>query len=199
MTSSSSSGMKTKIAVIQLNSTEDKLSNFNIAKRLVEDASKDGARVAFLPECFDMICPSRQQTIENGEPILGDTVNKYRELAKTNKIWLSLGGFHEKDANSQDNRLFNAHIILNNEGDIVSIYRKIHLFNLDIPGTRLIESEFSQSGNTVIKPVPSPCGNIGQGICYDLRFPEFAISLAKGGADIISVFCLFVIYRRDEF
>ena len=63
----------------------------------------------------------------------------------------------------------------------------MHLFNLDIPGTRLVESEFSQPGNAVIKPVSSPCGNVGMGICYDLRFAEFAISLAKAGADIISV------------
>lgn len=185
------SNQKTKIAVVQLNSTEDKVANFSIAQRLVKDASKDGAKMAFLPECFDMICPTRQQTMENGEPIDGNTVNMYRELARENKIWLSLGGLHEKDANSKDSRLFNAHIILNEDGDIVSVYRKVHLFNLDIPGTRLVESEFSQPGNFINKPVVSPCGNVGQGICYDLRFAEFAISLAKGGADIISVCHIF--------
>lgn len=108
-------------------------------------------------------------------------------MARANKIWLSLGGLHEKDPSSTDSRLFNAHLIVNSEGEIVSIYRKVHLFNLDIPGTRLLESEFSQPGNAVIKPVSTPAGNIGMGICYDLRFPEFAISMAKAGAQILTV------------
>lgn len=185
-----SSSHQIKIAVIQLNSTEDKNKNFEIAKSLIENASLENVKMAFLPECFDMICPSKDQTIENGEPIYGPIVTRYRELAKRLKVWLSLGGLHEKDTkDSKDRRLFNSHIVLNDNGDIMSIYRKVHLFNLDIPGTRLIESKFSQPGNAIMKPVKTPCGNVGMGICYDLRFAEFAISLAKGGADIITVLC----------
>ena len=110
---------KVKIAVVQLNSTEDKESNFAIASGLVQNASREGAKMAFLPECFDMICPTKKQTIENGEPIDGPAVNRYRELAKSNKIWLSLGGLHEKDIKSDDSRLFNAHIILNDSGYVL--------------------------------------------------------------------------------
>lgn len=183
----STSGHQVKIAVVQLNSTEDKARNFEIAQDLIENACREDAKMAFLPECFDMICPSKKLTIENGEPIDGPTIGRYRDLAKRLKMWLSLGGLHEKDSKSDDKRLFNAHVILDSNGDIVSIYRKVHLFNLDIPGTRLVESEFSQPGNAVMKPVTTPGGNLGLGICYDLRFAEFAISLAKGGADIISV------------
>lgn len=183
---------KVKIAVIQLNCTRDKKANIAAARGFIQDASKDGAKMAFLPECFDMICPSRKETMANGESIDGPTVSQYQEIAKSHKIWLSLGGLHEKNVKSTDSRLFNAHIILNDSGDLVSIYRKTHLFNLDIPGTRLIESEFSQPGNAVIKPVETPAGNVGMGICYDLRFAEFSLALAKGGAHIISVSCLFI-------
>lgn len=193
---------RVKIAVIQLNSTAEKEANFDIARQLIESATADGARMAFLPECFDSIYPSRAQTLENGEPVDGPTVAKYRELAKTNKIWLSLGGLHEKNAQSSttdDKRLFNAHIVLNDSGEIVSVYRKVHLFNLDIPGTRLVESEFSQPGSAVISPVKTPAGSLGMGICYDLRFAEFAISLAKAGADIISVCCCVVICTQTYF
>lgn len=80
-----------------------------------------------------------------------------------------------------------SHIIINDNGDIVSVYRKAHLFNLDIPGVvRLVESEFSNPGDRVNVPVETPVGKVGQAICYDLRFPEFAISMAKAGADILT-------------
>lgn len=195
MASSSSSvppggdNSRVKIAVIQLNSIAEKEANFATAQRLIEAATADGARMAFLPECFDAIFPSRAQTLENGEPVDGPTVNRYRDLARSNKIWLSLGGLHEKNqasAGADDKRLFNAHIVVDDRGEIVSVYRKVHLFNLDIPGTRLVESEFSQPGRAVISPVATPAGALGLGICYDLRFAEFAIALAKAGADIIS-------------
>ena len=78
--------------------------------------------------------------------------------------------------------------MVDNNGSIVSVYRKTHLFNLDIPGVvRLVESEFSTAGDRVVPPVVTPAGKVGQGICYDLRFAEFAISLAKSGADILTV------------
>lgn len=181
--------MSVKIAVVQLTSKQNKDDNFKIAQSLVEGASRDGAKMAFLPECFDMVCPSKQITLDNGEPIDGPIVQRYQALARENSIWLSLGGLHEKDTRSEDKRLFNAHLIVNDRGEIVSVYRKVHLFNLDIPGTRLVESEFSQPGNAIIKPVETPAGRVGQGICYDLRFAEMAISLAKGGADILTVNC----------
>ncbi|XP_027198686.2 ntrilase and fragile histidine triad fusion protein NitFhit [Dermatophagoides pteronyssinus] len=184
----SNNNKKTKIAVIQLTSKQNKDENYQIAEKLIKSARDDGARMAFLPECFDMICPSKKLTMENGEPINGPTVQRYQNLAKNLNIWLSLGGLHEKvvPESNDDKRLFNAHIIVDQDGQIVSIYRKVHLFNLDIPGTRLVESEFSRPGNAVIKPPQTPCGRLGMGICYDVRFPEFAISLAKSGADILS-------------
>lgn len=179
---------KTKIAVIQLTSKQDKDENFKISEDLIKLAHADGAKMAFLPECFDMICPSKKLTMQNGELINGPTVQRYQNLAKELKIWLSLGGLHEKDEKSSedDPRLYNAHIVLDDNGDIVSIYRKVHLFNLDIPGTRLVESEFSKPGPSVVKPPMTVCGRLGQGICYDVRFPEFAISLAKAGAEILT-------------
>ena len=82
--------------------------------------------------------------------------------------------------------MFNTHLIIDDKGEIVSKYEKLHLFNLDIPGTRLMESEFSEAGRNLVAPVKTPIGRIGQGICYDIRFPELAISLAKAGADILT-------------
>ncbi|KAI7697382.1 Nitrilase and fragile histidine triad fusion protein NitFhit [Sarcoptes scabiei] len=182
-----SSRVSTKIAVIQLNCNDDKNENFLTAEKLIKAAHNDGAKMAFLPECFDMICPSKKMTMENAETIDGALIGKYRSLASHLKLWLSLGGLHEKDKQSVDDpRVNNAHLIISDDGEIVSIYRKVHLFNLDIPGTKLIESEFSKPGKAVVAPPSTVCGRIGQGICYDVRFPEFSISLAKAGADILT-------------
>ena len=179
---------KTLVAVCQLTSTQDKEKNLKTSENLIRNAARIGCQVVFLPECFDMICESREQTMANTEPIDGPTISSYRQLAKETNVWLSLGGFHEKKSVSDDGKAFNAHIVIDNNGSIVSVYRKCHLFNLEIPGVvRLVESEFSTAGDRVVPPVATPVGNIGLGICYDLRFAEFAISLAKSGADILTV------------
>ena len=180
-----SSGNPIPVAVMQLNCKSNKDENFSIASDLISKAASIGCQMAFLPECFDMVCESRSQTLENLEPIDGPLIEKYKKLACDKKIWLSLGGLHEKVPGLEKAK--NAHIVINSEGDIVAVYRKIHLFNLDIPGVvRLVESEFSVAGNELIEPVDSPVGKIGLGICYDVRFPEQAISLAKSGADILT-------------
>lgn len=175
----------TLVAVVQLNCKSDKEDNFSRASSLVRDAADAGARMAFLPECFDMVCESRQETLQNMEPMTGPLIQKYKQLATDSRIWLSLGGFHEKVEGEEKAR--NAHIVINDAGDIVSVYRKIHLFNLEIPGVvRLIESEFSTAGDRLIEPYDTPVGKIGLGICYDVRFPEMGIALAKSGADILT-------------
>ena len=175
----------TLVAVVQLNCKSNKDDNFCRASGLVQNAARAGARIAFLPECFDMVCESRQQTLQNMEPIAGPLIQKYKELAASSRIWLSLGGFHEKVEGEEKAR--NAHIVISDAGDIVSIYRKIHLFNLEIPGVvRLIESEFSTAGDGLMQPCETPAGKIGLGICYDVRFPEMAIALARSGADILT-------------
>lgn len=174
------------IAVLQLNCKSSKDVNWNVASDLVTRAASMGCRMAFLPECFDMVCENRKQTLENLEPIDGPLITKYRNLAAEKKIWLSLGGLHEASSNSEGKSL-NAHIVIDDEGNIVSVYHKVHLFNLEIPNVvRLIESEFSISGQKLEPPCKTPVGKVGLGICYDVRFPEMSIALAKAGADLLT-------------
>lgn len=178
---------KTLVAVVQMNCKSNKDDNWRMASELIKSASGYGARMAFLPECFDMVCESRSQTLENLEPINGPLITKYRQLASDHKIWLSLGGLHETGPDGAEGKARNAHIVINDEGNIVSVYHKIHLFNLEIPGVvRLIESEFSVAGQRLEPPVMTPAGAVGLGICYDVRFPEMSIALAKSGADILT-------------
>ena len=172
-------------AVVQLNCKANKEDNFVHASNIISDARKAGAEIAFLPECFDMLCESRQETLSNLEPLNGSLITRYRQLASNLGIWLSLGGLHEKIEGEEKAK--NAHIVIDSQGNIVNVYRKIHLFNLDIPGVvRLIESEFSIPGDKLVLSKGSPVGSIGLGICYDVRFPEMAISYAASGADVLT-------------
>lgn len=181
------SGGQHLVAVCQLNCTNDKEANYAAANDLVRRATSVGAKMIFLPECFDFIGNSKQESIEAAESLEGPTLSRYRELAKNLKIWLSLGGMHRKNTDASVNKIFNAHIILDDQGEIRSIYHKTHLFNLEIPNVvRLVESESYVPGDKLPQPVESPCGKVGLGICYDLRFGEMAMSYSKAGADILT-------------
>lgn len=77
-------------------------------------------------------------------------MQKYRALARQQNLWLSLGGFQERIDN--DTRIYNCHVIVNNEGEIVDCYRKIHLFDVAIDnGPTLTESAFTKPGKEVRK------------------------------------------------
>ncbi|KAF9210509.1 Nitrilase [Podila verticillata] len=84
-------------------------------------------------------------------------------------------------------KLYNTHVLINHHGDIVSSYRKIHLFDVNIAnGPILMESNNTVSGTQLVAPVPTPAGRVGLGICYDLRFPEMALALRKQGAEMLT-------------
>jgi len=175
------------VAVCQLNSTNDKEKNFTVASSIVTKAASVGARMIFLPECFDFIGNNRQEALQAAETLDGQTLRNYRDLAKKLGVWLSLGGMHQKSDDPDAKKILNAHIILDDQGELRSIYHKVHLFNLEIPNVvRLIESESYSSGNKLPEPVDSPIGKIGLGICYDLRFGEMAIAYAKAGAHVLT-------------
>jgi len=177
---------KCLVAVCQHTSKANKNENYSVFEDQIKSAQKDGCKMMFLPECFDFIGESKKVTFELAETIDGPLITNYRKLASDLKVWLFLGGMHERRAENPDNKVSNAHIVINDHGEIVQVYRKLHLFNLDIPGTRLVESDFSVAGDRVQSLVQTPAGKVGLGICYDLRFPEFAISMAKAGASILT-------------
>lgn len=191
----STSTEKHLVAVCQLNSINDKEANFKHACSIVNEAANAGARMIFLPECFDFIGANKHEAIEAAESLDGPLVTRYCDLAKSLNVWLSLGGMHQRQQNStsdhQDEatkkKILNGHIIIDSQGQIRSIYNKIHLFNLEIPNVvRLIEGESYIAGNKLPEPVQTPIGKVGLGICYDLRFGEMATAYAKAGADILT-------------
>lgn len=176
-------------AVCQMRATRDKEANFSACKELVEKAKQRGASMVFLPEACDYIGSSREETLALSESLEGDTMARYMKMARESQVWLSLGGFHERGPNwESDQRIYNSHVIISNKGEIVSVYRKAHLFDVELPekGVSLRESDFTIPGPSLVSPVQTPIGKVGLGICYDLRFPELSLALQRSGAEILT-------------
>ncbi|XP_031826776.1 ntrilase and fragile histidine triad fusion protein NitFhit [Nomia melanderi] len=175
------------IAVCQMTSTNNKETNLQTVRELAEKAKSRSACMAFFPEACDYLADNKKDTIAMAQPLNGSTVASYKEIAKNNKIWLSLGGIHEALSNNEQ-KICNTHIVINSDGDIVSTYRKAHLFDMENKntGVRLMESDYVVAGDKIEPPISTPIGKLALSICYDMRFPELALVLRNMGAEILT-------------
>ena len=172
-----------KIAVAQILSTPSVQSNLATCCSLIEEAAKGGARAIFLPEASDFIAP-KSLAHSLAQPLDGQFVSCIRNAAKQNNIIVSIG-IHERILNAS--KLFNSQLLIDQAGEIIGHYRKIHLFDVEVSGTtKYLESETTMEGEIILDPVPTKVGAIGLATCYDMRFPEQSIKLRKLGADIIT-------------
>lgn len=122
------------------------------------------------PESFSYLGEKAGESLKIAEPLDGPIMQRYCSLARESNIWLSLGGFQEKGPD--DAHLYNTHVLVDDSGKIRNIYRKIHLFDVDVPGNMVYkESSFTAAGNDIVAE-DSPVGRLGLTVCYDLRFPE---------------------------
>ncbi|KAH9504368.1 Nitrilase and fragile histidine triad fusion protein NitFhit [Bulinus truncatus] len=171
-----------------MNSTSKKEDNIQTILKLVSTASARGAQMVFLPEACDFIAESKQQSVEFSEPLTGHFIQQMKMAAVENKVWLSLGGYHQKGPDIDVNpKIINTHVIIDNQGAVKGSYEKIHLFDVDIPGrVRLCESDGVIPGSEIVPPVSTPIGRLGLAICYDMRFPELSLALAHQGAQVIT-------------
>lgn len=177
------------IAIGQMCATNNKAHNMEQVEELFRKAKIQSATFLFLPECCDFVGEHRKQTLELAEPLEGATMIKYRELAKTHKMWVSLGGIHESihDANNdKTDKIYNTHVLVNDDGEVVSVYRKLHLFDVETEEMRFRESDVVAPGSHLVMPVNTPIGLLGMQICYDLRFGEASSLLRKFGAQILT-------------
>ncbi|GJM95607.1 hypothetical protein PR202_ga12369 [Eleusine coracana subsp. coracana] len=134
------------------------------------EAAASGVKFLCFPEVFSFIGSKDGESVKLAEPLDGPIMQRYCSLAKESGMWLSLGGFQEKGPD--DSHQYNTHVIIDDSGTIRSSYRKIHLFDVDVPGNMVYkESRFTTAGDTVVS-VDSPFGRLGLTVCYDLRFPE---------------------------
>jgi predicted amidohydrolase len=177
-----------RIAVGQMCASSDVEKNLEVVADLCARAKDRGCAMLFLPECFAFIGVKGTDALAVMEPLDGPLLGRYRELAARHRLWLSLGGFAEKGPDRD--RRFNAHVIVNDAGEIQASYRKIHLFDVDmgdVNGPVLMESATAAAGETLVT-CDSPAGKLGLTVCYDLRFPEmFARLRYELGCEVMLV------------
>ena len=172
---------KLKVAVIQMASGKNKEKNLNQAKKLILAACKKKVDFIALPEVFNYR-GSLNEAPTHAEPIPGYSTNFIAQLAKKHKTWILIGSLLEK----AKSKPFNTSVLINPNGKIVTKYRKIHLFDIKLPGKVILESSRNKAGD---KPNLASVKNtkIGLSICYDLRFPELYRKYAKQNAEVICV------------
>jgi predicted amidohydrolase len=171
-------------AVAQMASGADRAANLRRASTLVRDAAGRGARLVVLPEVFawrgaDARDPSA------AEPIPGPTTEAMCALARELRIVLCMGSFLE--AVPDDARRYNTSCIVDAGGTIVARYRKIHLFDVALPGRVAVRESATRLAGTQPVVARTPLATLGCSICYDLRFPELYRRLAHDGAEVLLV------------
>lgn len=170
-----------KVAALQMASGPNVAGNLSEARRLIENAVEQGARLVVLPEFFSIMGMKEGDMVAAREqPGNGVTQNFLAEMARKHEIWI-VGGSIPLEASAPD-KVRNTCLVFDEHGKQVARYDKIHLFNLDLGNEHYHEAKTIEAGNQVVV-VDSPFGRIGLAICYDLRFPE--LFRAMKNVDII--------------
>ena len=170
-----------RVAAIQLTSTADRERNLDQAEKLIAAAAADGARLTVLPEMFNVL--GEAEVLRAGaESLEGPTLRWAAERARHHGIWLVAGSIMEQCAG--ESRLFNTSCLFDPQGQRRAVYRKIHLFDCDVPGASLHESATVMPGREIVHGEADGVA-LGLSICYDLRFPELFRILALDGARLI--------------
>lgn len=174
----------TPVALIQMDTQDNPDENRAKAISMVDQASAQGAQLIVLPEAF--VCLGDLDTRKaSAEPLAGPTASMLCEAAKRNNVYLVGGSFFEKRA-GQD-KIFNTCLFTGPDGTVISVYRKIHLFKIDVPGEFVFDEAQVVAPGQEIVTSDSPFGRLGFSICYDLRFPELYRALAERDAHIVTV------------
>jgi predicted amidohydrolase len=173
-----------RVACVQMTSRTDKAANLATAERLVAQAAAGGADVVVLPEKWNAIGDSALYHA-TAEPLDGgESVTAMSEWARRHGITLVGGSIAERREGRE--KLSNTSLVFDPDGQIAALYRKIHLFDVEVGGVVYRESEAEEPGE---EPVVAEAEDwkIGLSVCYDVRFPELYRILALEGAQLVTV------------
>ncbi|MFB9239558.1 carbon-nitrogen hydrolase family protein [Plantactinospora siamensis] len=184
-----------RVAVCQVNSREDRKANLEVAAELLDRAAAAGADLAILPEYVDHLGPA--DTAPVPEERDGEFAAFFAAAAARHGMWVHAGSFHERGPDPD--RTYNTSLIFDRTGRLAGSYRKIHLYDVEIPGrVSYLESRTVAPG---AEPAVVPVDGlpVGLSICYDLRFPELYRRLVELGARVLVVPAAFMLHTgRDH-
>jgi predicted amidohydrolase len=184
-----------RVACVQLTSRADKAANLERTEELVARAATTGADVVVLPEKWNAIGDT--ETLHAAaEPLDGgESVEAMAGWARSHGITLVGGSITERREGRE--KLSNTSIVFDADGAVAAVYRKIHLFDVDVGGLRYRESEAEEPGDeAVVADVEG--WRVGLSVCYDVRFPELYRILALEGAQLVAVPANFTLYTGKD-
>jgi predicted amidohydrolase len=173
-----------RAGAVQLNSTEDKDRNLETADGLVRRAAANGAELIVLPEKWSVLGTGEQMTA-GAEPLDGRCIEWARSVARELGIDLVAGSIVERVPGEE--KTANTSVHVGPDGEIGAVYRKLHMFDVEVDGVVYAESEHEQPGDQIVLSELAGGVPLGMTVCYDLRFPELYRMLAVRGAEVISV------------
>ena len=173
-----------RVGAVQLNSTDNTDRNLATADRLVREAAALGAEVVVLPEKWSVLGTPEQMTAA-AEPLDGRFISWARGAAQELGVDLVAGSIVER-VEGRD-KTANTSVHVGPDGEIRAVYRKMHMFDVEVDGNVYAESATEDPGEDVVLSVLADGVRLGMTVCYDVRFPELYRILAMRGAEVVTV------------
>ncbi len=182
-------------AVVQLHITEDLEENIGNALRLTREAAAAGADIVVLPEVVDYH-GDKEGVAAIKSSVPGPVVDQFAAAAREHGVWVLAGSIHEAIEGSE--RTYNTSVLYDRNGIEQARYRKIHLYDVQIPGqVDAMESDSIAPGEEIVTAEVEG-HTAGLSICYDIRFPELYRSLADRGAEIVFLPAAFTLFTGKD-
>jgi omega-amidase len=172
-----------KIALCQMKVVDDKQANIKKATAMIEMAAIEGAEMVVLPEMFN--CPYEtskfKQYAESRDN--SPSLNAVSKAAADKGVFLIAGSIPELSCK----KLYNSSFIFNSKGEQMDVHRKLHLFDIDIPGEIAFKESETISAGDRVTVLDTNFIKIGVAICYDVRFPELFRLMTLDGAALMVI------------
>lgn len=182
------------IALVQTRTPADPAAALAHVAPLIREAAAGGAKLILTPEATNLLVKDRDRR----EAVLAlqdedQVVAGLRALARELGVWLLIGSAIVRSGHDGDDRAANRSLLIDDRGQVVAAYDKLHVFDVDLPtGERWRESAAIRPGEQAVV-ADTPWGRLGLTVCYDVRFPQLYRALAKAGAAMIAVPAAFTV------
>lgn len=176
-----------KIGIAQLNSSDDTLANFEQIKKIILDSKSENPEIIFFPENSLFFRIGAEKAIE-AISLQDQVVVDLCDLCRQQNV-----SIHLTTAVKEDGRIYNATILIDKSGNASIVYRKIHLFDIELQDQKPIRESDVFAGGRESSIIKIADFRIGNSICYDVRFAELYSQYAKQEVDLIVIPAAFLV------
>jgi deaminated glutathione amidase len=182
-----------KVALLQMTSGIDPQRNAEIMVAAARDAAAGGAAMLFTPEMSGLL--DRDRARSRAAIVREDSdfvLSAMQTAAREHGIWVNIGSL-AIDPGHADGRLANRSFVIDDRGEIMARYDKVHLFDVDLPTGESWRESGAYAGGDKGVVVQTPLDDLGLSVCYDLRFPQLYQALSDAGATVLSIPAAFTV------